>query len=304
MRPLRALGLYIAVVFLGGALLAPWLYWLAQSFATEFPKIAGQPFHRFVDRALLGLALISLWPLLKSLGATSAREVGLVSPAGQGRRLAGGLFLGFLSLAVVAGLTLAIGARHLNESLTAARVAERFFTAALTAVVVAVLEEILFRGGIFGGLRRVFDWRLALVASSMIYAIVHFLARTGDPLQVKWFSGFRQLGLMLGGFADVHQTVPGFFNLTLAGLLLGLGYQRTRNLYFSMGLHAGWIFWLKSYGALTVASSGANQWWWGTSKLVDGWLALPVLVAALVAFARWPLANPNRRPGLRESLTT
>src|SRR5882724_3383997 len=53
MRPLRALGIYIAVVFLGGALLVPWLYSLAQAWAGTVPQLAHQPFHRFVNRALL-----------------------------------------------------------------------------------------------------------------------------------------------------------------------------------------------------------------------------------------------------------
>ena len=70
---------------------------------------------------------------------------------------------------------------------------------------------------------------------------------------MAWNSGLILLPRMLGGFADFHALVPGFFNLTLAGVLLGLAYQRTGNLYFSIGLHAGWIFWLKTYGAFTPA---------------------------------------------------
>ena len=107
MRPLRALVIYIAVVFVGGALLAPWLYWLAQSFAHTFPRLVGSPFHRYVNRSLLALALAGLWPLLRNLGATSWREIGLVSPAGHWRKLVGGLLLGFISLALVAAITLA-----------------------------------------------------------------------------------------------------------------------------------------------------------------------------------------------------
>ena len=83
MRLLRALVIYIVVVFIGGALLAPWLYWLAQTGAHSFPQIAGAPFHRFVDRSLLLLALAGLWPLLRALGATSWRETGLVQIHGQ-----------------------------------------------------------------------------------------------------------------------------------------------------------------------------------------------------------------------------
>jgi hypothetical protein len=57
-------------------------------------------------------------------------------------------------------------------------------------------------------------------------------------------------------------------------------------LWFSIGLHAGWIFWLKSYGILTREAAGANTWFWGTSRLINGWFALFVLGAALLILRR------------------
>lgn len=295
MRPLRALVIYILVVFVGGALLAPWLYWLAQEFAHSLPKIASEPFHRYVDRSLLVLALAGLWPLLRALGMTSSRDIGLTHLPGQGKKLLGGLLLGFLSLAVVAGLTLICGGRVFVRTETAREVVRVIFSAIGTAVVVAAIEEILFRGGIFGGLRKFFYWPLALVISSMIYALVHFLQRADFAGTVAWNSGLVLLPRMLAGFADLHALVPGFFNLTLVGVLLALAYQRTGNLYFSMGLHAGWIFWLKSYGAFTAAQSGAAIWFWGTRKMIDGWLALIVLVGVLLLFKFLPLGRKNER---------
>ena len=248
MRPVRALALYLVVVFVGGALLAPWLFWLTQSFAHDFPRLANSPFHRFVDRALLGIALIGIWPLLKSLGATSWRDVGLVSPRGQWKNLGGGFLLGFISLAVAAGLAIGFGARHLNTQFAPNKIAEKLLGAAATAIVVAILEEILFRGAVFGSLRKVFHWKFALVLSSMIYAIVHFMESARQTGDMTWLSGLQLLPQMLRGFGDWQAIIPGFFNLTMAGMLLGLAYQRTGNLYFSIGLHSGWIFWLKSYG--------------------------------------------------------
>src|SRR5258707_714307 len=106
MRPIRFLAVYILVVFLGGALLAPWLYWLVQSLAQAFPHLAQSPFHRFVNRSLLIMALAGLWPLLRSLGVTTLRDVGLVKPAGQWKRLGAGFLFGFVSLALVAGAAL------------------------------------------------------------------------------------------------------------------------------------------------------------------------------------------------------
>lgn len=305
MRPLRALAIYIAVVFVGGALLAPWLYWLAHFVAHEFPQLASHPFfakithspfHRYVDRALLGLALIGLWPLLRSLGIISLKGVGLVSPAGQWKKLGGGFLLGFISLAVVAVIALSAHARRVNASIAPERLGEKIIGVVLTAIVVAVLEEILFRGALFGSLRRIFHWVFALVLSSMVYAITHFMQSATVHGPVTWLSGLALLPQMLRGFGDVHAVIPGFFNLTLAGMILALAYQRTGNLYFSIGLHAGWIFWLKSYGILTLGVSGADVWWWGSRKLVDGWFALPVLVAVFLIFIRLPV---GRKRGLQ-----
>jgi membrane protease YdiL (CAAX protease family) len=293
MRPLRSWLIFVCVVFLGGALLAPWLYWLAQSFSSTLPRLAGQPFHRFVDRALLGLALLGLWPLLRGLGARSWRDVGIVKPSGQWGKLAGGFGLGFGSLACVAAAVLLAGGRQFNGGLSPVELAKKTLGAAITAAVVAVLEETLFRGALFGSLRKAWNWKQALVFSSMIYAIAHFFARAEAAPPITWISGLELLPRMLRGFGNLQTLIPGFFNLTLAGVLLGLAYQRTGNLYFSIGLHAGWIFCLKSYGFLTTETPGADPWFWGTPKMIDGWLALLALAAGLVVLARLPLQKPR-----------
>jgi membrane protease YdiL (CAAX protease family) len=214
------------------------------------------------------------------------RDVGLVKPSGQWQKLGAGFVLGFVSLAILAVAALVFHGRIVDEKLTFARAAARLSSVGLTAVVVAVLEEVLFRGGIFGAARNVFHWRWALILSSMIYAIVHFL--DGAPLDgpVKWNSGFEVLPRMVAGFADWQAVIPGFFNLTLAGMLLGLAYHRTGNLCFSIGLHAGWILWLQFYRTLTSPAPNANAWFWGSGKMIDGWIAVLVLSLAFAVFAK------------------
>src|ERR1051326_789626 len=292
MRPLPALSIYIGAVFLGGALVAPWLYWLTQSVAQSFPHLANSPFHRFVNRSLLGLALIGLWPLFRGLGIRSWKEFGLTNPTPNGKRLVAGFSVGFSSLAIVAFAALGTGARMLVDD--QAHLIRKLLGAALTAIVVAVLEEILFRGALFGTLRRVMHWGLALIVSSIIYALVHFMesARVTGP--VLWYSGFEVLPRMLRGLVQWQLLIPGLLNLTLAGVLLALAYQRTGTLYFSIGLHAGWIFWLKSYGIFTREVSGANAWIWGGAKLIDGWVASLVLAPTLIVILRLP-REPNSR---------
>ena len=137
--------------------------------------------------------------------------------------------------------------------------------------------------------------RLALAMSSVIYALSHFLSRAEISGAVTWSSGLALLPQMLGGFAEFRILVPGFFNLLLAGILLGLGYQRTGNLYFSIGVHAGWIFCLKTYGAFTTGTPQGATWFWGTGKLIDGWFTLLVLAVTLAVFKYLPL-KPVREP--------
>jgi len=298
MRAWRALAFYLVWVFVGGALLAPWLYWIAQGllehspvFHSLFQKLAGNPFHRFVNRSLLALAFVGLWPLARSLDIRSWSELGLVRPNGQGPRLVAGLLLGFASLAFVALLTLAVGARGLNSEMTPDRLARKLCTAAASAVVVALLEEVLFRGALFGGLRKACRWQLAMIVSSVLYASVHFFGRSGIHEEIRWTTGFTVLGQMLRGVVDVDQAIPGILNLTLAGALLAMARQRTESLYFSIGLHAGWIFWLKSYGLLTRDAVGGSVSLWGSGRLIDGWLALAVLACC------WPAAMRLTTPG-------
>jgi membrane protease YdiL (CAAX protease family) len=300
-RSLRVILIYLAFVFLGGALVAPWLWFLVQWLAEATPTLeplSRQPFSRYVSRCFLVLALAGLWPFLRALGIKSWAGVGLSRAPGRWRWLAIGFAAGFLSLALVAGLNLAVGARQLNLDHTAAVVLGNFLAAALAAVVVAVLEELLFRGALFGTLRRDNPLAVAVLASSGLYALLHFFQRPAPPAEVNWLTGLALLPEMLRGFVDAQQLVPGFFNLTLAGAILAMAFHRTGSLFLSIGLHAGWIFWLKSYGFLTRDVPGATVGFWGTGKLIDGWLALVALavVSAVVWRATVPAKNSASTP--------
>jgi hypothetical protein len=120
-------------------------------------------------------------------------------------------------------------------------------------------------------------WIAALAISSAVYSAAHFLQNTDQLGPVRWYSG---LTLLLEMFRHGPPLIPAFLTLFIVGACLALAYQRTGALYFSIGLHAGWIFWLKSYKLITQPTQGANLALWGTDRLVDGWL--PVAILALV----------------------
>ena len=289
MRPLIALGVYLIVVFVGAALLAPSVYHGMQLAAAHFPfgqRLAHQPFHRYVTRCMLIIALGGIWPLVRFLRLSSLAQIGFAKSDHRRRNLLKGLALGFTSLAVAAALPLAFGARHLQSGHSGSEILRHLANAGGAAVAVGCLEELLFRGIIFGALRESLNWKGAAIISSALYAIVHFFQRATASEPIAWNSGFVVLNRMLAGFADGWQLWPGFVNLFLAGLILAFVYEKTGSLYYSIGLHGGWIFWLKSYGFLTTESDGASVSFWGSSKLIDGWMALLVLGAVFAMLQR------------------
>ena len=293
MKPLRVLLGYLAAVFLGAAAVAPWVYLAVQHYAPG-SGLAHQPFHRYVNRCLLVLALAGIWPLVRALGLNSWTEIGWKRAAPWWREARSGLAFGFVSLALAAAAALVFGGRQWRADHTAAEWAKHLGNAVGSAVLVSVLEELLFRGAVFSALRRVGSFALAATVSGGVYALVHFFERPPAPAEVQAGTGFLVLGQMLRGFADPQAVFPGLLTLALAGGLLAWARERTGALWFGIGLHAGWIFWLKSYGFLTVAASGATGALWGSAKLYDGWAALLVLsMVALPLAWRWRARPPS-----------
>jgi hypothetical protein len=300
---MRILGpwlVYLCVVVLGGALLAPCAYRALQPAAARFPSLrplAEQPFHRYVNRSLLGLALVGLWLLLRRREFMSWRELGWAGEAHPGGLAARGLALGFAGLGLAGGLAVAAGARDWRTDLALGEVVHGMVLAAGSAVAVAVIEETLFRGLLQGTLRRVWRASAAVTASSAVYAVAHFLNRVRWDAPVDWAAGFGVLARMLAGFGEWAQVMPGFLHLGLAGVLLGVAFERSGSLYFSAGLHAGWVFALKLYHATTQATAAGPTALWGSSKLTDGWVALPALAVTAVLLP-WALRRPPSKAQL------
>jgi hypothetical protein len=294
MRPIRSLLIYLAAIALGGALLAPCLAWLAQWAASQSPALshlAGSPFHRFLARALLGVALIGLVPLLRNCGMLQWRALGLRNQRRPAPDILAGFLLGFASLAGVVVIALLAGGRLLGHPQSAAHLARGLFNAAVTAAIVAVIEEILFRGALFGILRKAMPWPAALIISSAIYSAAHFIPNYDLAGPIHWYSGLALLREMFQGDPPL---LPTFFTLFVAGACLALAYQRTGALYFSMGLHAGWIFWLFACKLLTQPAPVSNPLLWGTDKLIDGFAALILLALVFLIILKRYGSTPVR----------
>ena len=286
-NPTWVLGGYLLGVFLGGALLAPWLWSLAQTLVPG-SALAQQPFRRYVDRSLLGLAILSLWPMARSGRFPDWRSVGFQWEPRSLRELVLGLVGGMASLAAVATLALGFGARSWDPDHTSGQFLNHLVRALGAAIAVSFLEELLFRGMVFGSLRRRFSFVLSAILSAGLFAVVHFFRRPEPPASVGPWTGFEMLGRMLGGLADGEALFPGILTLALIGGLLAWCRERSGSLWLPFGLHAGWIFWFKSYQFLTNATARGDRggWWWGSTRMHDGWVTFMVLTLTALVFVR------------------
>ena len=282
-RSARAILLYAVAVIVFGALFAPVLFWLVQIVGeiTHSQWLLSQPFRRVLNRAVLLVAFVGLWPLLRALGFRSWSEIGFVRAPRWGRQVWLGIALGLASLFVAGSISLALGARVLDLSRTTSEVSGKLLGFLATAVVVALLEETFFRGGLLGALRRSISLSVALPVASAVYSALHFLKPTSFDIavaDVRWYTGWECLRVVLTGSLATPGVAVGFVTLFLAGCILGWALAKTGALYLSIGLHAGWVFMLKTYALLTAAGSGSVARWLGAGAIIENVITWPVML--------------------------
>jgi hypothetical protein len=78
-----------------------------------------------------------------------------------------------------------------------------------------------------------------------------------------------------------------------SGMILGVCYQRTGSLFLPVGLHAGWIVGLKLGGFMTRAAVDSPGAFWGSGRILDGWLAFLALGLLLAFCLCFPGLGPR-----------
>ena len=248
MSSLGKIFLYLVAVIFAGALAAPQAWHLIHFLPGDFlhglaGQIQGMPFHRYLSRSLQVSALVLLWPLLRSLRIRSLAEFGIVPNPRPWKDLGIGLVSGAFCLALLFPILLVTGA-FIPRELWFSELLHALPRVLLTAIVVAVMEEFLFRGVLLGFLRQVMIAPVAIVVSAAIFAAVHFLnlppGSPSDPSPHCW-SGFAMLAAIGGALPTFPVLLLAFLTLFAAGLILGWMTVRTGSLQAAIGLHAFWI---------------------------------------------------------------
>jgi membrane protease YdiL (CAAX protease family) len=155
----------------------------------------------------------------------------------------------------------------------------------IPAVAASLLEEWLFRGLLLGLWLRFAKPLAASIGTSLLFAFVHFLAPPDGVVianPASPFAGFELLGKILLHFTDPLFFVTDFATLFVIGMILATARLRTGALWFSIGLHAGWIAAFKGFNMLHRVVPVHELRPWGVGDSLRSGL-LPMLALGLTA---------------------
>ncbi|MBC8753595.1 CPBP family intramembrane metalloprotease [Kordia sp. YSTF-M3] len=156
--------------------------------------------------------LSSIWLFTKYIDKIPFISIGFYTK-GKLKEFVSGFFLGAIIMAIAFFLLLSLNEIAFNSywiHIKSILFSILFFTS------VSVLEETLCRGYLLGQLVETSNKYVALVVSSIIFTALH-------------------------SFNPNMATIP-VLNLFLAGILLGITYIYTKNLWFPIALHFSWNF--------------------------------------------------------------
>jgi membrane protease YdiL (CAAX protease family) len=237
------------------------------------------PFPRIFDRTVMvTLFLAMLWAARNfQLGSLLAK--GFRHPAKESSlRVLRGLAVSFCTIAILFALALTAGRSGTANS---GAVASRIPGYILSAIAIAIIEEGFFRAFLLGGMRRDFGNMGALIASSAFYAVAH-LVRSPAHFYVTRYeptAGLMNLAHSMDQLSHPASAIPTLIGLFLLGIVLGEAYLLTGSVYFSIGLHCGFVLGAKLWPKIII--NHATQPWW---------IAGPGPVPLISAPAAWIIA--------------
>jgi membrane protease YdiL (CAAX protease family) len=277
---------YLAATTLLGTLLAPPLFWGAEWLAAQGILVFLQryDFQSFFHRALLVSALLLLWPLVRSLRIRRWSDLSLERNENATRDIAAGFLIAAVPLVCCVAILFELKFYGFRRSIDFASLSK----IALAAAVVPFIEELLFRGLILGVLLRSNRKAFAIVATSALFSIIHFLkapdtTTPGDA--VSWLSGFASLGNAFWQFREPMLVLGGFTTLFLIACILADARIATRSLWLPIGLHAGWIFTSGAFGK--IASRGTFALPWMGKNLLVGIVPLTIALISWALLRGW-----------------
>lgn len=283
MKSYQRIFVFLLLVLLLTSIVSPWAAILWNSFIDARPEWReySPSFAHIFGRLFMILGALLFFLCRPLLQIRSWSQLGLQATRQWHCDFARGALTAVASVITIAFLMSVLDVFTPFFRLSISVALERSAKALLTALTVGVLEEIFFRGVIFKGLLEDLRPAAAFACSSLFYAAIHFIkpAEEFSLAGIDPWAGMRYLAAAFQPFLAPASLFPGLFGLFLIGLVLSYAFFRTGSLYLSMGLHAGWVFGIKTirvYGDFRREDLG---WLFGSldPKLVSGvagWIAI------------------------------
>ena len=227
-------GLSVACLYLLTAVL------LGSMLAVALQGFLSYPFDRVLTRSVLLVLLILLIPLWKMV---SKETSGLIFGDFSFRQFLQSFLIGLFILAipVVVLLLLEVRLVVLDLQISFLSILGILLVGIVLACLIGLFEEILFRGFLYGSLKKRVGGLIATLISSALYSSVHFLKPTGElELPVNWLAGFIYLEQSIGNMILLHQDWDARLSLMILGCFFCLVRERF-NLFCCIGLHAAFV---------------------------------------------------------------
>ena len=228
----------------------------------------GLPWWKIFRRCVSIAAVASLWFCAHRLERRPVRSYGLTATGPAARRqVLAGLGLGAACCALVVAVGFMSQVYHVDLIDDQARLWRVALTFAPIALLVGLIEELVFRGFILQHLLPTSS-RIAVAASSALYSVVHV----------------RSLAWSAAGALEL-------VGLGLLGTVLALCYLRTGQLYLAIGLHAALAYGARMGKLVIDFPEPPLAWLFGTSRVINGAVSWAALLAVGGLIAWW---RPNR----------
>jgi membrane protease YdiL (CAAX protease family) len=244
------------------------------------------PFPRIFDRTVMVTLLLAMLFAARDLQLGALLPLGFRRPAKESSlRVLRGLAVSFCAIAILFALALTAGG---SGAANFGAVASRVPGYILSAIAIAIIEEGFFRAFLLGGMRNDFGKIGALLASSAFYAVAH-LVRSPARFYLTQYepaAGLMNLTHSMDQLSHPATAIPTLIGLFLLGIVLGEAYLLTGSVYFSIGLHCGFVLGAKLWPKIII--NHATQPWWiagpGAVPLISApaaWIIAVVILLAL-----------------------
>ncbi len=241
---------------------------------------------KLITRLTQILLLLSIFPAMAYL-KLNKEDLGFSARPTFLKQLPQGFGIGLVTLMPVFIVLYVLGIDIVDNSQpwTVGFIAEKTILSLLLSLLIAVVEESIFRGMLLAGLKKNMPVVAAILISSAYFAALHFLDSKTEISQQNFnlSSGFILLG---EAFANVlnPKNASAFLSLLAVGAFLAvLRTQVKESLGLCMGCHAGWVWQIKMNGSLFNTDYNSEYLYLVSSynyvvgPLVTVWLSLAII---------------------------